>query len=65
MNLNQLINNADEGQLRRALRWVARDIDYWQFRLNEGLSNPSYANGVEEVVDNLRETITEELGLKP
>lgn len=62
MNLNQLINNADEGQLRRALRWVARDLDYWQFRLDEGLSNTSYANGVEEVVDNLRETITEELG---
>lgn len=65
MNLHQLINQATEEQLRRTLRWVARDLDYWQFRLNEGFNNTSYANGVEEVVDNIRETITEELGLKP
>lgn len=65
MNIDRLIDQATEEQLRRALHWVARDLNYWQLRLNEGMNNTQYANGVEEVVDNIRETITEELNLEP
>lgn len=61
MNLYRLINQATEGQLRTALHWVARDLNYWQDLLDEGMDDTSYGNGVDEVVDDITETLKKEL----
>lgn len=61
MNIDRLINQATEGQLRTALHRVTRDLDYWQLSRLEEIGNPSYANGVSEVVDNITETLEKEL----
>ncbi|WP_347031739.1 hypothetical protein [Brevibacterium paucivorans] len=61
MNFDKLINHADEGQLRTALHRVTRDLNYWQALLDEGMDDTSYGNGVDEVVDNITETLEKEL----
>lgn len=61
MNIDRLINQATEGQLRTALHRVTRDLNYWQAILDEGMDDTSYGNGVDEVVDDITETLEKEL----
>lgn len=61
MNLDRLINQATEGQLRTALHRVVQEINDWQAVLDEGMEDTSYGNGVDEVVDNITETLEKEL----
>lgn len=61
MDLDQLIEQATEQQLRSALRAVAFDLGHWKSIVDPTCYDTIYGIGVDEAVSSITDTVREEL----